>query len=99
MIIKLLKGKYTKLNDLHNGRVIYKMHGHSHYIYYSGSIKKWMINQELHDSYSRIVSLSGDVSCPVNVQSWTWYDGNVRSWMPVPKISLECYGKCDGVGM
>ena len=53
----MLQGKYSLQPDLHNGHVIYKMHGHPHFIYYSNYYSRWVINQEVNERFTHIVSL------------------------------------------
>ena len=96
-ILKLLQGKYSRQKDFHNGHVIYKMHGHPHFIYFSLFHGRWVINQEINERFTHILSLMGDVPCPSDSDYWTWWDNTYRRWQPVPDISLKCVGNCEGI--
>ena len=95
LIIKMLQGKYSLQPDLHNGHVLYKMHGHPHFIYYSNYYSRWVINQEINERFTHIVSLMGDVACPTDSKYWTWWNTNLRRWSPVPDVEMKCVGDCD----
>ena len=97
-IIKMLQGKYSRDSELHNGRVIYKMYGHPHYIYYSLTYGRWVINTEINERFMAVSSLSGDVPCPSMSKYWMWFDHVERHWTPVSHVSVKCIGECKTAG-